>query len=75
MWKILVEIREICYLPDNRILFPEEQKGCHKEIKGTCDLLYIVLHILMVTCLPSQKLFKLDEPDMQDTAGEAGASS
>ena len=24
------------------------------------------------TCLLSRKLFKLDEPDMQDTAGEAG---
>ena len=27
------------------------------------------------TCLPSQKLSKLDKPDMQDTAGEAGTSS
>ena len=27
------------------------------------------------TCLPSQKLSKLDEPDMQDTAGKAGMSS
>ena len=27
------------------------------------------------TCLPSRKLSKFDEPDMQDTAGEAGASS
>ena len=27
------------------------------------------------TCLPSQKLSKLDEPDIQDTAGEAGTSS
>ena len=27
------------------------------------------------TYLPSQKLSKLDEPDMQDTAGEAGMSS
>ena len=27
------------------------------------------------TCLPSRKLSKLDEPDMQDTAGEAGTSS
>ena len=27
------------------------------------------------TCLPSQKLYKLDEPDMQVTAGEAGTSS
>ena len=27
------------------------------------------------TCLPSRKLSKLDEPDMQDTTGEAGKSS
>ena len=27
------------------------------------------------TCLPSRKLSKLDEPEMQDTAGEAGTSS
>ena len=27
------------------------------------------------TCLPSRKLSKLDEPDMQDTAGEAITSS
>ena len=27
------------------------------------------------TCPLSRKLFKLDEPDMQDTAGEAGTSS
>ena len=27
------------------------------------------------TCLPSQKLSKLDEPDIQVTAGEAGTSS
>ena len=27
------------------------------------------------TCLPSQKISKLNEPDMQDTAGEAGTSS
>ena len=27
------------------------------------------------TCLPSRKLSKLDEPDTQDTAGEAGMSS
>ena len=27
------------------------------------------------TCLLSQKLSKLDEPDMRDTAGEAGTSS
>ena len=27
------------------------------------------------TCLPSRKLSKSEEPDMQDTAGEAGTSS
>ena len=27
------------------------------------------------TYLPSRKLSKLDEPDMQDTAGEVGTSS
>ena len=27
------------------------------------------------TCLPSRKLSKLDEPDMQETAGEAGTRS
>ena len=27
------------------------------------------------TCLLSRKLFKLDETDMQDTAGEAGTNS
>ena len=32
-------------------------------------------HQLRATYLPSRKLSKLDEPDMQDTAGEAGTSS
>ena len=27
------------------------------------------------TCLPSQKLYKLEEPDMQNTGGEARMSS
>ena len=27
------------------------------------------------TCLPSQKLYKLDDPDTQDTAGEARTNS
>ena len=28
-----------------------------------------------VSCLPSRKLYKLDEPDTQDTAGEARTNS
>ena len=31
--------------------------------------------ICTATYHPSRKLSKLDEPDMQDTAGEAGTSS
>ena len=31
-------------------------------------------HHCTATCLLSRKLFKLDEPDMQDTAGEAGTN-
>ena len=27
------------------------------------------------TCLPSRKLYKFDEPDIHDPAGEAGTSS
>ena len=30
---------------------------------------------VQATCLPSRKLYKLDEPDMQDNAGEARTSS
>ena len=32
-------------------------------------------HQFTATCLLSRKLFKLDQPDMQDTAGEPGTSS
>ena len=42
------------------------QLKCIERTKGTN---------YTATCLPSQKLSKLDEPDMQDTAGEAGSSS
>ena len=48
------------------------------------DPMYTFLHFLhstpqdtncTATCLLSRKLFKLDKPDMQDTAGEAGTNS
>ena len=43
MWKILAaQIKEdIYYSLVNNWLFPEEQKGCHKETRGTGYLLYI----------------------------------
>ena len=48
MWKILTtQIREeIYYSLTSRVLFPDEQKGCHKGSRGTADLLYIDQHIL-----------------------------
>ena len=46
-WKILkAQIREIFYFLISCGLFPEEQKGCSKETRGTVDLRYIDLHIL-----------------------------
>ena len=54
------------------------------EKKLDCNYTRILLEILIktqqsssfsATYLPSQKLSKLDEPDKQDTAGEAGTSS
>ena len=48
MWKILTaQIREeIYYSVTSRSLFPNEQKRCGKESKGTAELLYIDQHIL-----------------------------
>ena len=48
MWKILTaQIKEeIYYSLTNHGLFPEEQKGCHKESRGTGEFLYIDQHIL-----------------------------
>ena len=37
--------------------------------------LVILLSNYTDTCPPSQKQYKFDEPDMQDTAGEARTSS
>ena len=43
----------------------------HTQWKQT----YIIyIYIYMATCLPSRKLSKSDESDMQVTAGEAGTS-
>ena len=48
MWKMLTaQIREeIYFLLTSRGLFPDEQKGCRKGLRGTAELLYIDQHIL-----------------------------
>ena len=63
-------------------------KGSHKGVVQGC-LFFLHLKNYLIntgvntpqdtnytaTCLPSRKLYKLDEPDTQDTAGEARTSS
>ena len=50
--------------PSNAVLFHSQK-----------ILFFVEVRVLTATCLPSRKLSKSDEPDMQDTAGEAGMSS
>ena len=59
------------YMDANKTAGEEARRQLHKNIasntpQGTN---------YTATCIPSRKLSKLDEPDMQDTAGEARASS
>ena len=56
----------------------EAKRQLHKN--ATCSLKQVLAatptrHQLYGHLPPSRKLFKLDEPDMQDTAGEAGTNS
>ena len=51
----------------------------HKNVASNIEQVLVATpHIgtnYTATCFPSRKLSKLDEPGMQDTAGEAGTSS
>ena len=57
----------------------EARRQLHKN--ATCNLKQVLAATphkdtnCTATCPLSRKLFKLDEPDMQDTAGEAGTNS
>ena len=67
------------YMDSNKTSGEEARRQLHKNAAGNLesspggntpqDTNYTA------TCLLSRKLFRLDEPDMQDTAGEAGTSS
>ena len=48
-----------------------------EEVYGSRGEYYnlVIYHEITATFLPPRKLSKLDEPDMQDTAEEAGTSS
>ena len=60
------------YMDTNKTAGEEARRQLHKNAASgntSQDTNYTA------TCLLSRKLSKLDEPDMQDTAGEAGTSS
>ena len=53
----------------------EARRQLHKNAPSNLEQVLAQDTNCMATCLLSRKLFKLDEPDMQDTAGEAGTNS
>ena len=59
------------YLDANETAGEEARQQLHKNVETNIEQ----GTNYTATCLPSRKLFKLDESDMQDTAGEARASS
>ena len=67
------------YMDANKTAGEEARRQLHKN--ATCNLKQVLAatpHKTPTVRPPtplSRKLFKLDEPDMQDTAGEAGTNS
>ena len=61
------------YMDANKTAGEEARRQLHKNAASWRQ--HPTRHQLYATCLLSQKLFKLDEPDMQETAGEAGTIS
>ena len=61
-------------MDDNKTAGEEARRQLHKN--ATCNLELVPQDTnCTATCPLSRKQFKLDEPDMQDTAGEAGTNS
>ena len=67
------------YMDSNKAAQEEARRQLHKN--AACNLEQVLAATTpqdtncTATCLLSRKLFKLDEPDMQNTAGEAGTNS
>ena len=59
------------YMDSNKTAEEEARRQLHKNAASNLEQ---DTHCT-ATCLLSRKLFKLDEPDMQDTAGETGTNS
>ena len=67
------------YLDANKTAGEEARPQLHKNAASNIEQILEATPPQSInytaTYLPSRKLSKLDEPDMQDTAGEAGTSS
>ena len=63
------------YLDANKMAGEEARRQLHKNVASNLEqVLAATPHNYTVTCLPSRKLSRLDEPEMEDTAGEAGTN-
>ena len=67
------------HLYANKTAGEEARRQLHKNVASNIEQVLSATPNkapnITATCLPSRKLSKLDEPYMQDTAGEAGTSS
>ena len=67
------------YMDSNKTAGEEARRQLHKNAASNLEqVLATAPHktpTIRPPCLLSRKLFKLDEPDMRDTAGEAGTNS
>ena len=67
------------YLDANKTTGEEARRQLHKNAVSNIEQVLAAAlpqgTNYSATCLPSRKLSKLDEPEMQDSAGEAGTSS
>ena len=67
------------YLNANKTAGEEARRQLHKNAASNIEQVFATTPHKAPTirppALPSRKLYKLDEPDMQDTAGERGTSS
>ena len=62
-------------MDSNKTAGEEARRQLHKNAASNLEQVLAATPHKTPTCLLSRKLFKLDELDMQDTAGEAGTNS
>ena len=66
------------YMDFNKTAGEEARRQLHKNAASNIEQVLVATppqDTNCAICLLSRKLFKLNEPDMQDTAGEAGTNS